>query len=314
MRPRTALDGVDLRVAPGEVLALLGPSASGKTSVLRVALGFAAPRTGIVRLGDQVVSRDGRVLVAPEDRGLGVVFQDLALWPHLTVEGNLAFGLASRRLAKGERAERIAVMLRRVGLAGSERRRPGELSGGQRQRVAIARALVLEPRAVLLDEPLANVDVDLRRELLACCGSCSGRRGTTVVHVTHDLREAVAIAHRFAVMEAGRIVQQGSLEDLRRAPATPFVGSLLDDLEGKARLGWGVDKEVAMKRALVGLFVFMAGAVAAHAQTFGFDDQKPGRVTEGDDVRAHRQGTARVMEGAGGQDGAQRAQRPGPDR
>jgi iron(III) transport system ATP-binding protein len=234
---RTALDGVDLRVAPGEVLALLGPSASGKTSVLRVALGFATPRSGIVRLGDRVVSRDGRVLVAPEDRGLGVVFQDLALWPHLTVEGNLAFGLASRGVAKGERAERITAMLRRVGLAGSERRHPGELSGGQRQRVAIARALVLEPRAVLLDEPLANVDVDLRRELLALLRELFGEKGTTVVHVTHDLREAVAVAHRFAVMEAGRIVQQGSLEDLRRAPATPFVGSLLDDLDDKERPG-----------------------------------------------------------------------------
>jgi iron(III) transport system ATP-binding protein len=232
--PRTALAGVDLRVAPGEVLALLGPSASGKTSVLRVALGFAAARTGIVRLGDQVVSRDGLLLVAPEDRGLGMVFQDLALWPHLTVEGNLAFGLSSRRLPKGERAERVAVMLRRVGLAGSERRYPGELSGGQRQRVAIARALVLEPRAVLLDEPLASADVDLKRELLALLRELFRERGTTVVHVTHDLREAVAVAHRFAVMEAGRIVQQGSIEDLRRAPATPFVGSLLDDLDGKA--------------------------------------------------------------------------------
>lgn len=234
---RTALDGVNLRVAPGEVLALLGPSASGKTSVLRVMLGFAAPRSGIVRLGDRVVSRDGRVLVAPEDRGLGVVFQDLALWPHLTVEGNLAFGLASRRVPKGERAERITAMLRRVGLAGSERRHPGELSGGQRQRVAIARALVLEPRAVLLDEPLANVDVDLRRELLALLRELFREKETTVVHVTHDLREAVAVAHRFAVMEAGRIVQQGSLEDLRRAPATPFVGSLLDDLDDKERSG-----------------------------------------------------------------------------
>jgi iron(III) transport system ATP-binding protein len=231
---RTALDGLDLRVSPGEVLALLGPSASGKTSVLRVFLGFAAPNAGIVRLGDRVVSRAGRMLVAPEDRGLGVVFQDLALWPHLTVEGNLAFGLASGGVAKRERAERIAVMLRRVGLAGSEGRHPGDLSGGQRQRVAIARALVLEPRAVLLDEPLANVDVDLRRELLALLRELFREKGTTAVHVTHDLREAVAVAHRFAVMEAGRIVQQGSLEDLRHSPATTFVGSLLDDLDDRA--------------------------------------------------------------------------------
>jgi len=236
---RTALDGVDLRVASGEVLALLGPSASGKTSVLRVALGFAAPRTGIVRLGDRVVSRDGRVLVAPEDRGLGVVFQDLALWPHLTVEGNLGFGLTAQGVHGEERARRIAVILQRVGLTGTERRHPGELSGGQRQRVAIARALVLEPRAVLLDEPLASVDVDLRRELLTLLRELFSEKGTTVVHVTHDLREAVAIAHRFAVMEQGRIVQNGSLDDLRRAPATPFVESLVDDLESKE----GSDRE-----------------------------------------------------------------------
>jgi iron(III) transport system ATP-binding protein len=231
-RGRTALDGVDLRVAPREVLALLGPSGSGKTSVIRVVLGFALPCAGIVRLGDRVVSQAGRLLVAPEDRGLAVVFQDLALWPHLSVEGNLGFGLAARGVRAERRAERIAVMLRRVGLAGSGRRHPGELSGGERQRVAIARALVLEPRVVLLDEPLANVDVDLKLELLVLLRELFRQSGTTVVHVTHDLREAVALAHRFAVMESGRIVQEGSLADLRGAPATPFVRSLLDDLDG----------------------------------------------------------------------------------
>lgn len=228
-----ALKTVDLRASPGEVLALLGPSASGKTSVLRVLLGFAVPSAGTVRVGDHVVSANGRVLVEPEDRGLAVVFQDLALWPHLTVVGNLAFGLTARRVAAEERAGRIAAMLGRVGLAGTERRYPGELSGGQRQRVAIARALVLEPRAVLLDEPLANVDVDLRRELLGLMRELFREKATTVVHVTHDLREAVALAHRYAVMEAGRIVQQGNLEDLVRAPATPFVRALVEDLEGR---------------------------------------------------------------------------------
>jgi len=227
------LDAVDLRVATGEVLAVLGPSASGKTSLLRVVLGFAAPSAGTVRVGERVVSRDGRTLVAPEDRGLAVVFQDLALWPHLTVEGNLGFGLAARGVRPGERAKRIAAMLRRVGLAGSERRHPGELSGGERQRVAIARALVLEPRALLLDEPLANVDVDLRRELLVLLRELFRESGATVVHVTHDLREAIAIAQRFAVMESGRIVQQGGIAELRGAPATPFVRSLLDDLDGR---------------------------------------------------------------------------------
>jgi iron(III) transport system ATP-binding protein len=232
-RGRTVLDGVDLGVASGEVLALLGPSASGKTSVLRTVLGFAVPRAGTVRLGERIVSRDGRLLVPPEDRGLAVVFQDLALWPHLTVEGNLGFGLAARGVPARERTQRIGTMLGRVGLAGTERRHPGELSGGQRQRVALARALVMEPRAVLLDEPLAGVDVDLRRELLELVRELFRENGTTAIHVTHDLREAVAVAHSFAVVEAGRIVQRGGLGDLRRAPATPFVRALIEDLEDR---------------------------------------------------------------------------------
>jgi iron(III) transport system ATP-binding protein len=233
-RGQKVLDGIELRVAPGEALGLLGPSASGKTSLLRVLLGFALPSEGTVRIEDRVVSRDGRVLVAPEDRGLAVVFQDLALWPHLTVEGNLAFGLAARGVPAAERGQRIAAMLRRVGLGGTEKRHPGELSGGQRQRVAIARALVMEPRAVLLDEPLANVDVDLKRELLQLLRELFRERGTTAVHVTHDLRDAIAVADRLAVVEAGRVVQEGSLEDLRRAPATSFVRALVEDLGGRA--------------------------------------------------------------------------------
>ena len=229
-RGEVVLDAVDLRVDAGEVLALLGPSASGKTSALRALLGFAVPRTGIVRVGGRIVSHDGRLVIAPEDRGLAVVFQDLALWPHLTVEGNLAFGLAARGMPSRERKERITAILCRVGLAGAERRHPGELSGGQRQRVAIARALVMEPGAVLLDEPLASVDVDLRRELLELLRELFREKRTTALHVTHDLREAAAVAHRFAILEAGRIVQEGALGDLRRAPATPFVRALVEDL------------------------------------------------------------------------------------
>ncbi|HET8647387.1 MAG TPA: ATP-binding cassette domain-containing protein, partial [Vicinamibacteria bacterium] len=159
------LSGVSLAVTPGERVAVLGPSGSGKTSMLRAVLGFAVPWSGTVRLDGVTVSENGRGLVPPEERRLAVVFQDLALWPHLTVEGNLAFGLAARGLPRAERAARVEAMLRRVGLAGSGPRFPGELSGGQRQRVAIARALVQEPRAVLLDEPLSNVDVQLRGEL-----------------------------------------------------------------------------------------------------------------------------------------------------
>ena len=229
LRGQPVLDSVSLTVAPGEILALLGPSGSGKTSLLRVVLGFAPPLSGSVSLDGLTVSRDGRILVRPEERGLGVVFQDLALWPHLTVAGNLGFGLAARGVPGGERSRRIAAMLGRVGLQGSEKRFPGELSGGQRQRVAIARALVDEPRAILLDEPLSNVDVDLRRDLLTLFADLFRERKATVVFVTHDLREAGAIASQVAILEAGRVVQVGRVEDLSTGPATPFVQALIDD-------------------------------------------------------------------------------------
>jgi iron(III) transport system ATP-binding protein len=228
--PHTVLDRVDFRVGEGEVVSVLGPSGSGKTSLLRIVLGFAVPSRGTVRVGGRPATQDGRVLIPPEDRGLAVVFQDLALWPHLSVEGNLAFGLAAQRVPLPERKSRVAAMLRRVGLDGTERRHPGELSGGQRQRVAIARALVLEPAAVLLDEPLANVDVNLRRELLALFRELFSERKTTAIHVTHDLREMTSLTQRFVVLEHGRIVQDGPLSELRRAPTTPFVRSLVEDL------------------------------------------------------------------------------------
>jgi iron(III) transport system ATP-binding protein len=227
---RSVIDGLSLTVEPGEVLAVLGPSGSGKTSVLRVILGFARPETGIVRLSGEVASREGRLLMLPEDRGLAVVFQDLALWPHLSVAGNLAFGLQSKGVPRPERDARIRAMLGRVGLAGKEHSHPGQLSGGERQRVAIARALVLKPRAVLLDEPLSNLDVGLRRELLSVFRDLLKERRTTALYVTHDLREAAALGDRIAVMEQGRVVQEGTLDSLRARPASSFVRGLLDDL------------------------------------------------------------------------------------
>lgn len=229
------LRGLTLVVEPGEVLALLGPSGCGKTSALRLVLGFVSPSAGSIRLGGEVVSRDGKILQAPEERGVGVVFQDLALWPHLTVRGNLAFGLGSRKGPRGAIDDRIRSMLGRVGLSGKEGSYPGELSGGERQRVAIARALVLEPRAVLLDEPLSNLDVGLKRELLSMFRSLLKEGRTTAIYVTHDLREAAALGDRIAVMEEGHVVQEGTLDALRARPASRFVRGLVDDLtwEGK---------------------------------------------------------------------------------
>jgi iron(III) transport system ATP-binding protein len=230
LRANAVLDDLSLEVGPGELLALLGPSGSGKTSLLRVVLGFLAPTNGVVRLDGETVSLNGRILRPPEERGVGMVFQDLALWPHLTVAGNLEFGLASRGLHRTERSGRIREMLSRVGLEARAGRYPGELSGGERQRVAIARALVLEPKAVLLDEPLANLDAPLRRELMMLLFELLRERRVPGLYVTHDIREAAALGDRIAVLESGRIVQEGSLDVLRGAPATAFVRGVMEDL------------------------------------------------------------------------------------
>lgn len=227
---RPLLSGFDLSVEKAQVLALLGPSGCGKTTVLRLILGLAVPADGAVRLGDAVVSEGGRLLVPPEERGLAVVFQDLALWPHLSVRGNLRFVLAARAVPRHEREARITAILERLGLADKIDRYPGDLSGGERQRVAIARALVLEPRAVLLDEPLSNVDVTLKRELLSLFRGLFQERHTTAIYVTHDLREAASLGDRIAVMESGHIAQVGTLPELREKPASTFVRGLVDDL------------------------------------------------------------------------------------
>ncbi len=177
-----------------------------------------------------MAARDGRSLLPPEERKLAIVFQDLALWPHLTVHGNLAFGLDGKKVPRGERDDRIASILARVGLSGKERRHPGELSGGERQRVAIARALVLEPRAVLLDEPLSNLDVGLKQELLALFRELLRERGTAALYVTHDPREAQALGERTAVLDGGTIVHLGRLEELSRRLEVPFARRILDAL------------------------------------------------------------------------------------
>ena len=221
----TVLNGFRLQVAAGELVTLLGPSGSGKTSVIRAILGFIAPDAGVIKLGGRVASESGRTVIPPEQRGVGAVFQDLALWPHLTVHGNLAFGLA--RLRRDERDRRIAAILDRVGLADKAYRHPGELSGGERQRVAIARALVLEPKVVALDEPLANLDVLLKRDLVELFTALLRERATAALYVTHDPAEAEALADRVAVIQAGRLVQAGTIAELRAQPAAPLVEQLL---------------------------------------------------------------------------------------
>jgi iron(III) transport system ATP-binding protein len=226
---RPVLENVSLGVLPGETLSVLGSSGSGKTTLLRIIAGLLAPDLGAVRIGDALAGEGRRIILPPAERGIAMVFQDLALWPHLTVAGNLDFGLVSRGLPHSARGERIHQMLSRVGLQEQAHRYPGELSGGERQRVAIARALVLEPRAVLLDEPLSNLDAPLKRELIALLVQLLKERHVPGLYVTHELREAAALGDRIAILEAGRVVQEGSLQELRAAPATPFVRDLTAD-------------------------------------------------------------------------------------
>jgi ABC-type Fe3+/spermidine/putrescine transport system ATPase subunit len=217
------LRGTTFSAEPGETVALVGPSGSGKTTLLRLILGLLPPTRGIVRLDGKIVSRDGQVLQPPEARVLAAVFQHLALWPHLTVFENLAFGLESQRVLREERNRLIIAILTRVGLADKAQRYPGQLSGGEQQRVAVARAMVYEPRAILFDEPLTNLDVLLRTQLLTLVTDLLHEHETTAIYVTHDCRDALTLGGRIAVLEDGRIVQSGTTEQLRARPATLFV-------------------------------------------------------------------------------------------
>lgn len=224
----TVLEEVSLSVTNHDVVAVVGPSGSGKSTLLRVLLGLESPAKGVVRIGGRVMSRDARLLVLPEERNVAMVFQDLALWPHLSVHGNLEYGLRARGLARAARTERIGEALSWVDMLDKAARRPHELSGGERQRVAVARALVLDPVALLLDEPLGSLDVVTKNELLAVFVSLFSLRALPVLYVTHDPREAARLSQRIVVIEQGRVVQQGSFPELERAPASAFVQAFVE--------------------------------------------------------------------------------------
>ena len=217
-----ALKSVSLDVAPGSFLVLLGPSGSGKTTLLRCLAGIERIDSGSVGIGGQVVA-DGRAHVPPEQRDLSMVFQDYALWPHLTALDNVAFALRRRRLPRASCRERAAEMLSRVGLSDFVRRYPNELSGGQQQRVALARALIADTGLILCDEPLSNLDADLRERMRVEISSLVREAGATTVYITHDQAEAFALADHIGVLEEGVLVQAGTPEDVYNHPATPFV-------------------------------------------------------------------------------------------
>ena len=232
-----ALDAVSLHIADGEIIALVGPSGSGKTTLLRSLAGFTAPSRGRISIDEQVVSSSEHS-TAVEHRGLGMVFQQHALWPHMKVGENIGYPLRLAGIRGGDRRRRVEEALEMVGLAGMAGRRPDQLSGGQRQRVALARAIIHEPRVLLLDEALSALDEPLRASLRAQLQSMSRRLGLTVLHVTHDRAEALAVADRIVVLDQGRIQQIGYPDELMERPATGFVAQFLQDaalLHGELR-------------------------------------------------------------------------------
>jgi iron(III) transport system ATP-binding protein len=216
------LEDISLDVRRGQFFAFLGPSGSGKTTLLRLIAGFGTPSTGRILIGERDVTR-----LPPWSRNVGMVFQSYALWPHMTVAGNVAFGLERRKLSRAEIERKVADALALVGLSAFAHRRPAQLSGGQQQRVALARTIVIEPEVLLLDEPLSNLDARLRVEMRVELRQLQRKLGMTAIYVTHDQEDANAIADSIAVLDQGHIQQIGTPIELYDRPANRFVATFL---------------------------------------------------------------------------------------
>ena len=221
-----ALSGLDLDVEDGAFVTLLGPSGCGKTTTLRLVAGYMEPTSGTIHAGDRLLSSPEGV-VPPERRGMGMVFQNYAVWPHKTVAENVGFGLRMRRVAGAALTRQVDAALEQVGLAGLGRRFPAELSGGQQQRVALARSLVVEPGILLFDEPLSNLDAKLRERMRGELRQLQRRTGITFIYVTHDQAEALALSDRIAVMSKGRLQQYGTPHDVYRRPTNKVVADFM---------------------------------------------------------------------------------------
>ncbi|MEO6121135.1 MAG: ABC transporter ATP-binding protein [Acidimicrobiales bacterium] len=276
--PVRAVDEVTLALPAGDITALLGPSGCGKTTTLRLVAGFEAPDAGEVRLAGITVAGTG-TWVAPERRRVGMVFQQLALFPHLDVAANVAYGL--HRRSRADRRARVTELLDLVDLAGYERRRPDQLSGGQAQRVALARALAPGPEVVLLDEPFSSLDVSLREEVRAEVRRILKAAGTTALLVTHDQDEALALGDQVAVMLGGRLAQVGSPEEVYRRPASAAVAAFLGDtnlFSGMVTAGL-LDTPVG-RLALEGPAGVATGLVRPEDLELDEDPTGPGRVVD----------------------------------
>jgi iron(III) transport system ATP-binding protein len=242
----TALHDLDLLVGPGELFFLLGPSGCGKTTLLRCMAGFYIPEEGQIFFGDEDVTN-----LAPHKRNTGMMFQSYALWPHMTVAENVAFGLEERKLPRPEIRTKVGEALESVHMGAYAERRPNQLSGGQQQRVALARALVIRPRCLLLDEPLSNLDARLRLEMRMEIRRVCKEFKLTTVYVTHDQKEALSVSDRMAILDGGRILQVGSPQEIYRRPArktvaefigeTNFIaGTLKSSSQGRARVATAI--------------------------------------------------------------------------
>src|SRR5881296_4641628 len=234
-----AVSRVSLSIQEGEMFTLLGPSGCGKTTLLRLLAGFYTADEGEIRFGDRVVND-----VPPHERGIGMVFQNYALWPHMTVSENVSYGLKLRKVSSSDMAARVQGVLAKVGLTGLGDRYPGQLSGGQQQRVALARALVLNPQMLLLDEPLSNLDAKIRVQVRAEIRKLQKELGITTVYVTHDQEEALSLSDRVAVIRDGRILQTSPPKELYERP----VGRFVADFVGTNNFLAGTCREAAADR------------------------------------------------------------------
>jgi len=274
------LHGVSLDFTPGSFTALLGSSGCGKTTLLRALSGFVPVESGSILLGGQDIAR-----LPPEKRGMAMVFQSYALWPHMSVHQNIGYGLKLRGASRAEIDAKVSSVLSILGLSGYESRKVTALSGGQRQRVALGRALAVDPPVLLLDEPLSNLDAKIRLAMRHELKSLHRRLGLTAIHVTHDQEEAMTMADEIVILDAGRVLQKGSPEAVYRAPVSPFVASFLgadNVISGEARhdgtalsirLPGGGETRVDATRSVEGECLIHFRANAVH---FGTGSAKPG--------------------------------------
>ena len=274
-----ALNGVSLTINEGEFFTLLGPSGCGKTTLLRMIAGFNSIEGGEIRFGDKLIND-----VPAHKRDIGMVFQNYAIFPHLNVEENVAYGLKARGVAKDEIAKRVKEALELVKISHLATRKPNELSGGQQQRVALARAFVIEPSVLLMDEPLSNLDAKLRVEMRTVIKKLQKRLGITTIYVTHDQEEALAISDRIAVMKDGNIMQIGTPSEIYAKPENPFVAGFIGvsnfvDCEVKDNDIVDIKGEIEIKVPLRKEYTGSAKLSARPEQLFFSTKGMPGRVT-----------------------------------